>query len=262
MWRAVLARLPPGEVDDATFARLVRQWLAERARAGISPPTLLNDLTHIRAGLARVAQLSIPAATLLDDARAGLRRLLPDHVVRQAVPATLRHMVAVDRLPDTSAVLTARLMWHLAARHADVMELLPQDVTCLQHGLVQVRYRRTKTSQVGAVRTVVAIVPKRTWQQLEGRLRQGHLGLVPYAALVKALQMVDPALTAHSLRRGAVQALLDARVPTEEVMRLTGHQQEDTLLRYADRPPPSAVATAPLAAAALGVSPEEWASCA
>lgn len=230
----------------------MRAWIAERARAGVAPPSLLNDLSHVRAGLARVTELSVPAATLLNDARDGLRRLLPDHVVRQAVPATLSHMEAIDNLPASDATFTARLMWHLAARHADVMELLPHDITCLRRGLVQVRYRRTKTSQVGAVRTVVAILPPRTWQQLQPRLQQESLRLAPYAALVSVLREIDPRLTAHSLRRGAVQALLDAQVPMAEVMRLTGHQQEDTLLRYADRPPPSAMTAAPLAAAALG----------
>lgn len=255
-WRAVLGRLSGGAIDDVEFARLVRHWLAERATAGTAPPTLLNDLSHIRAGLARVAVLSVPAATLLDDARDGLRRLLPDHVVRQAMPATARHVEAVERLGLTDLSLTVRLMWHLAARHADVAGLLPQDISSPRPGLVVVRYRRTKTSQVGAVRTVVGILPQRAWSHLLPRLSRGQLGLVPYAALVKGLQRVDPRLTGHSLRRGAVQALLDAQVPLPEVMRLTGHQQEDTLLRYADRPPPSALEAAPRVAEALGV--RDW----
>lgn len=254
----MLARIPSGPITDVGFARVVRAWLAERAQEGVAPPSLLNDLSHVRAGIARVTDLSVPAATLLNDARDGLRRLLPDHVVRQAVPATMRHLEALDALPHTDAVFTARLMWHLAARHADVSGLLPCDVTCLRQGLIQVRYRRTKTSQVGAVRTVVAILPPRTWLQLRLRLGRESLGLSSYDALVSTLRRIDPHLTAHSLRRGAVQALLDAQVPMTEVMRLTGHQQEDTLLRYADRPPPSALAAAPLAAAALGANWEGY----
>ncbi len=233
--------------------RVVRDWLAERAAAGVAAPTLLNDIGNVTAGLARVAYLSRPAAARLDDAREAIRRWLPDHVVRQAVPAVLRHVQAVERVADADAAFTVRLAWHLAARHADVFGLTPTDVTLPRPGLAYVRYRRTKTSQHGVSRLAVAALPPGTWQELQRRLRAGDLRLSPYPAFVRALQQAEPTLTGHSLRRGAVQALLDASIPVAEIQRLTGHTEVASLLRYADRPPPSALAAAPLMAAALGV---------
>jgi integrase len=244
-----LVAAPP--TDGRVVAGWVRGFLASRLQTW-AVPTALNALGAISIALGRL-EWPVHKDTLADT-RAQLARLLPFHQTRQAPPAT-PSQVARLRLhlppPDADAVT---LLWAMAARFSDLERAALRDVQLTSRGWV-VRLRLTKTTQAGVRGAFGIHLPE---PQHSG-LRQRKAAAPPdqpllattAAALRRNVRQLCPGLTLHSFRRGAVQALLDAAVPTEEVRRLTGHTTEATLLGYADRLPPSAWAAAATAARVL-----------
>lgn len=249
--QSAVVAAPP--TDGRRVARWVREFLASRlSRGEWAVPTALNALGALAVAIGRVEW---PVhSTTLTDTRAQLSRLLPHHLPRQAASAT-REQVAALRLqldpPEADAVT---LLWSMAARFSDLDRATLRDVRPVPAGWV-VRLRLTKTSPAG-VRGAFAIrLPEPQASALALRKAAAPpdqpLLQTTAARLRRGVSSVCPGLTLHSFRRGAVQALLDAGIPTTEVRRLTGHTSDATLLGYADRLPPSAWEAADTAASAL-----------
>ena len=253
---------PPSPIHDAgpaappddgrAVAAWVRGFLAHRLGTTWAVPTALNALGALSVALARL-EWAVHRQTLVDT-RDQLSRLLPLHLPRQATSATRQQVARLRELlppPEADAVT---LLWAMAARFSDLARAALADVRPVPQGWV-VRLRITKTTQAG-VRDAFGI---RLPQPQDARLRQRKATEPPgqpllrttAARLMGAMRATCPGLTLHSLRRGAVQAMLDAGIPTVEVRRLTGHTADATLLGYADRLPPSAWAAADTAATAL-----------
>ena len=202
-----------------------------------------------------LARLEWPVHLLtITDTRDQLSRLLPLHFPRQAQSATPQQ-VALLRLhlppPEPDAVT---LLWAMAARFSDLARAALRDLQRTPQGWL-VRLRVTKTTQSGVRDAFGILLPEP--QDTELRRRKAvappsqPLLRTTAPRLRRAVAAVCPGLSLHSLRRGAVQTLLDAGLPTEEVRRLTGHTTDATLLGYADRLPPAAWAAAGIAATAL-----------
>jgi hypothetical protein len=51
-------------------------------------------------------------------------------------------------------------------------------------------------------------------------------------AITKALQAVNKAISQRSIRRGGLQAWGNAGLPLKNLMLLSGHRSEDSLMRY------------------------------
>ena len=250
-WVRFLASGPELSVRGA------RSYLAALLARGASAPYLLGVLSHLSVGLRRLRPLTAADEATLADTRSSLKRLLPFHRRRQAAPATVPVVAALEVLEPLARGLLVRLLWHSAARFSDWVGRLPVEaVTCLPRRWVTVQYRKTKTSTAGVVRLATFRLPRQAWTALAERMRclrpRQSLFSLPYAAFYTWLRAHAPGLTPHSFRRGAVQAMLDGGVPPKEVCRLTGHRALSTLYGYADRLPPSARAAMTLAAPLLG----------
>ena len=204
---------------------------------------VLGTVSHLIAGLRRLGGAR-EAIQRLRDARDALQRLRHLFPARQARPATAREVRALWRAGQGRAEqhgLIAALLWAAAARFSDVTRLWVGDLV-IGAEWVRIRYRITKTSQRGVVRVVeVRPAPEvtaalRRWQERRAQLgATAPLFTLHLSGFNAWLARVSPGLTSRSLRRGAVQAALDAGVDERDVVRLTGHTRVATLLAYADR---------------------------
>lgn len=223
--------------------RRVRAYVAARVRGAKGVAGALATISHLIVGLRRLAA-DHDTIVALQDARDALQRLRHLFPTKQARPATARQVrslwVGAQGRAEQHG-LVAALLWAAAARFSDVARLFASDV---QVGTewTRIRYRITKTSQRGAVRVVeVRLAPEVAAALRQWRRRRAEEG--PSAQLFTLglrgfnawLARVTPGLTSRSLRRGAVQAALDAGVDERDVVRLTGHTRVATLLTYADR---------------------------
>lgn len=214
---------------------------------GQAPDTILNYASRVSVAHRRLCARGlvdpIPPAEASDlaDAREIVRRLRPYHSTRQAVPATWTQVrAAAGPLGRSARSLMIVLMWLLAARHSDLSRVQRRDLR-LQGNVVVVRYRLTKSSQTGAVRSVATLLPDREALALAAHMsRLAPTDLVftsSWDVIDRALKKVCHALTPHSLRRGAVTRMLDAGMLPADVRLLTGHRSDDSLLKYAERIP-------------------------
>lgn len=241
---------PP--TDGRAVAGWIRGFLAERLARTWAVPTALNALGALSVALTR---LEWPVHQLtLADTRAQLSRLLPLHLPRQAASASRQQVARLRALLPAPEADAVTLLWAMAARFSDLDRAALADIRRAPRGWV-VRLRVTKTTQAG-VRDAFGIqLPEPQCSELLRRKASAPpcqpLLQTTAARLRRAIRALCPELTLHSLRRGAVQTMLDAGIPSDEVRRLTGHTTDATLLGYADRLPPSAWAAAGIAATAL-----------
>lgn len=263
-WRAFMAWLRPHSLDvgltaaaptdAAEVARWVRGFLASRmADRRWAAPTALNALGAIRISVSRLGWPHEEAAW--SDARDQLQRLLPFHTRNQASPATAASVARLRALLPKEEADAVTLMWAMAARWSDLARAELRDVEEVPGGGWVVKLRLTKTTQAGIRGAFAAPIPEPQASALRRRKATAspHEPLIQstYAETLRRVKEVYPALTLHSFRRGAVQALLDAGVPVDELRRMTGHVTEASLYGYADRLPPSAWAAAEMAAVVL-----------
>jgi hypothetical protein len=132
----------------------------------------------------------------------------------------------------------AAIMWAGAFRHADLEHVQPSDISAVDDdGTYDITLRVTKTTTfTGQPRVVRIVLPRRVRRHMHHVLR-GVLQLPSYRRFLREVKRLCPMLSAHSFRRGAIQAAMDAGIPDEAVMRVSGHKALDSLATYAARLP-------------------------
>ena len=212
---------------------LLREVTTETAARYVSHVVVFNERVF--------GPVQGPDAARLSDLRASLARAGAGRVVKQAEAATAADVVRIWRDASPEVGLMAAVMWAAALRHADAVGVAATDVVFADDRTVEITLRRTKTTAFGGPPRVVALVlPTQVRRALRVLIRmRGTRPLfnVPYRAFLKEVQKVRPGLTAHSFRRGAVQAALRSGATDEAVMRLTGHKSLESLATYAGRLP-------------------------
>lgn len=263
MWTAFVAWLRPPDAgadgvvaapptDGRAVAGWVRGFLAERLAQTWAIPTALNALGALSVALSRL-EWPVHRPTLADT-RDQLSRLLPLHLPRQAVSASPQQVARLRQVLPAPEADAVTLLWAMAARFSDLARAALADIRPVPPGWV-VRLRLTKTTQAGVRDAFALRLPEPQCSELRRRKATAPpsqpLLTTTAARLRGAIRNHFPELSLHSLRRGAVQVMLDAGIPSVEVRRMTGHTTDATLLGYADRLPPSAWVAAGTAACAL-----------
>ena len=174
----------------------------------------------------------------LDAFRRGLRRMGAEVPRTQAVPATKAEVEQAMRDErDPEVRLALGLMWHGAARCSDVKSIATREVRVKNDGVVSITWRGTKNDPFAKGQTTGVCLPtqlngvlgKTMRKNRDGGLVQG----VSYSKVSRAVKRVNPALTPHSLRRGAVHHLIHKGLELRAVQKLTRHRTTEGLLQYA-----------------------------
>lgn len=220
----------------------IRAWIeAVGQERQVAPATLLRYVSHVTVMNDRIfGPLGGPEALQLEDMRASLARKEAGRATTQAVAATPGDLRRLWKEAPGQVRLVASLLWAGAMRFSDLVAVRTRDVLIRDGSTAEVTLRVTKTSQRGGPpRVVVLKLPRRVMKRLRQQLESGEGPLIAMtcAQFRNAVKRVCPHLTAHSFRRGAVQAAMDSGVEDTAVMRLTGHKSLESLTTYAGRLP-------------------------
>ena len=200
----------------------------------VAPATRLRYLSHVEQAFLRAHGPRSPQAEVaIRDLRDGLKRLQPDRPPRQAPPITPQEVRTIFAMEPLGLGLTAAIQYAAAARWGDLQAVDVNDITLTSPTTITLRLRKTKTSTTVGERTVACVVPTSVGRALRVKMREANHPLRgDYRKYLQLLKSLRPELSAHSIRRGAVQAAMRS-VDDGAVMRLTGHTSVATLAKYA-----------------------------
>lgn len=143
--------------------------------------------------------------------------------------------------PPCGAVLA--LMWVRGCRAVDARRTKVGGLWRECHRRVGIELPPAKSDRLGLARAVIVTVPKELWGLLRPYLHrpqpevpQGLRALlwpgVTHAQLAAALATRLPGATPHSVRKSAVERMMEAGVSYEDAALLTGHRTIAGLLAY------------------------------
>ena len=203
----------------------------------VLPATKARYLSHVEMAYARLRGPRSPRAQLqITDLRDALKRQNMGHVPRQARPATRKDIVKLFNMEPTGRGLLAAVQFATASRFGDLQSVERADIEVTTVGAMM-NLRKTKTTLAVGVRTVACALPPPIREALIAAMVERVRPLeVPYRRYLSFLKQVRTDLSAHSIRRGAVQAAMRTG-RDKEVMRLTGHADIKSLAIYAGRIP-------------------------
>lgn len=154
---------------------------------------------------------------------------------------TIRRQLELSH-PVEALFLT--MMWMFAARPADISRLRVRDVTFSPSdtpGLIptQLTIREGKAVKFRGPYPIASILPEKYASLLQQLMNQKTRKQKIFeqaenirTRVLAEVQRAIPTATLSSLRKGAAMHLASKGVPEEELMRLTGHTQLQTLRRY------------------------------
>ena len=144
-------------------------------------------------------------------------------------------VAALELEPDLDTQLALVLAWSGAARVSDVVRLRVRDLS-FEDGFVAVNWSDTKSDPFRLGVTTGLHLTAEWTSRLRDRVTgrpEGDTALdTDYRKLVRALKRVDATLTGHSLRRGALLALLEENVQMDVIRQVSRHSSLDALARY------------------------------
>ena len=207
------------------------------ASLNVLPSTKARYLSHVEMAYARIRGPRSPRGQLaVQDLRDALRRQQQAHPARQARPATREEVEKLFRLDPTGMGLLVATQWATASRYGDLQAVEARDVEVTDAGAL-ITLRQTKTTNAVGIRTVACVLPSVVRQALVQAMAERNRPFeVPYYRYLNFLKREETDLSAHSIRRGAVQAAM-RRGSDKQVMRLTGHMDVKSLAIHAGRIP-------------------------
>ena len=136
----------------------------------------------------------------------------------------------------TQRRLALLLMWFTAGRVGDILQLTNEDLTLNDDETMTVTFQKGKTVCYRGPYTVhtTSITDYIDTLMQHWRMDQPQqtlLALTP-RDMRRTYKLVNAALEAKSVRRGALQCMAASGVPHTVLMKYSGHLQEKTLLRY------------------------------
>lgn len=222
-----------GGIDAASgIVLFVSRLLAREEIIFSSALTYVNSLVSAEK---RLGNRMLSEAQVIIDVRRALRRLGAQKPNRQAAPATtnqIRQALVLSREPRIwAAVLIA---WRSGSRVGDVVRLRGADVRLVEGGL-RIGWWLTKSDpfHVGAISSVaLSEAEVRKISPILHTRKEPLFPEVTTAQVSGLLKKVDPALTCHSLRRGALTALLRSGATLDQIQTFSNHSTLTALLRY------------------------------
>ena len=210
------------------------QRLMMSAESPLSTASALEYVMRAKSALRRMGTV-VESQMLLDFVR-GLKRQGALRPSKQAKPATEAQVAdALEGATEMDTALALVLAWSGAARVSDVLRLRVRDVT-FEEGFVAINWSDTKSDPFRlGVTTGISLPPRwRTTlrQRIDGRDRESVLLDSSYRKVVAALKRTDADLSGHSLRRGALAALLEQDVALHTMQQVSRHSSLDALARY------------------------------
>ena len=185
-------------------------------------------------------QISKASSIVLDDEmleayQAGLSRDGARKPAHQAPPAVHGDVDAAKELLTHSEAMGMELSWKTASRIGEVGPLQAQHFSRVRGNVWQVTfpYHKGDPFRLG---TTITFVPKEDLRQyLEAHVLKDPS--TPFSELTTArasavLGRVRTGLTAHSIKRGALLAMLEAGVPLSLIQAIAKHKDLETLLIY------------------------------
>ena len=200
----------------------------------MTPASALQYTVLIRGWLKRAA-IPHDKQVLADFSRSLLRKGAKQPV-RQAHPATSRDIArACSITTDPLLRLMILVAWYSAARYADVATLTPGRIDFFP-AYISLNWAGTKSDPFaeGCVTAIALSGEDRAYLE---RLCMAHGGdeqLFGFSRdqFARALQAANPLLTAHSVRRGALQELLDRGYSATEILLVSRHKSLSSLFHY------------------------------
>jgi hypothetical protein len=156
---------------------------------------------------------------------------------RRAAPASWSDVAAIlVREKHSRASIAILLAWLTCGRVADVLRLKPNDIIIGAERLT-VTFRDTKTRNTYTVAT--ALPPAQHITIFTDVIESATYARPVFhdnlkAQISRALKAQRPALTQHSLRRGAIQTLAKSGVSAKHLLNFSGHKTMASLLTYLD----------------------------
>jgi integrase len=156
---------------------------------------------------------------------------------RRAAPASWSDVDAIlVREKHSRASIAILLAWLTCGRVADVLRLKPNDIIIGAERLT-VTFRDTKTRNTYTVAT--ALPPAQHITIFTDVIESATYARPVFhdnlkAQISRALKAQRPALTQHSLRRGAIQTLAKSGVSAKHLLNFSGHKTMASLLTYLD----------------------------
>lgn len=217
-WEALAAEAPADPLSIHAVLSALR-----RVAHPASALALLSRIRVIRQRAGRPLPFGVE-----QDLSNGLRRRLPAYPPRQAAPLTAREIRdawirnAGERSADFVVVAFASM-----GRFSDVSRIR-QLRPAGRSVVVEWGVRKPAPTQQHPTAVRIAFppwfVPRRDiWSPL------------PFRGVTRnqVMRVLPPGFSTHSLRRGAIQAAMEAGASDAEVTRLSGHQSLEALARYA-----------------------------
>lgn len=214
----------------------------EQQQRHLAPPTRIRALAHVVASLSRLgAEWSIAEQLRLNDFRDTLKRAQSSHRPRQAVAASFTETLQLFVAQPFEMGLLAMCLFCSASRFGDLVGILASDVRCTD-GFVNISLHREKTATYSIHRRDLHFqLPPTPMMTLRRVLRQrppsAPLWTCTYPQFLAFVKQTHPRLSAHSFRRGAIQAALSNSASDADVMRLSGHKTLEAFAAYAGQLP-------------------------
>lgn len=249
-------RAMPIECLNSNIANAVIRCVLQDAKArGWRPATVDRELSSMAGALRDLPIYSLEREGIhlknypeWNAAKKTIVRMMRESPSDPAAPVTFVQVEEAKRSLQTScprAALFLGMMWALAARAGDIASLRKRDVTLettsRPDGMFGItiaqrygkgaRFRGTYGMRSTLRREEAAELERLLHQRLaKDRLFEDHDDLRDRIRAALRRENRESALT--SVRRGAVQHLAAQGVPTEELMKLTGHRRKETLDIY------------------------------
>ena len=201
--------------------------------------TALQYTVNIGAALKRYEGVQLGESQELMDYRRGLKKQGALRAQQQKPPATAPEVEDIIEAERRSLVqLAISICWAGAARLADVRGLLAKEVRIRADGVVAVQWCNTKGDPWKLGRFTGLELPPKQLGRLRRLLSSTTSPLqclfegVSYHKVARAVKRINPALTPHSLRRGAIHHLALQGTPLDDIQTLSRHATKEAMLRY------------------------------
>jgi integrase len=233
------------KTDPISLATSIEEKWRTRRGTRMKPSTVLTYVTAVQVA-ANVMNLESDKWAWRRVMR-GIKKRLSLHVPKQAVPMRRAELKAVINHPRvaTDVKKTIAFMWLLALRFGDLPKIQKMDVSAFKDRM-RIRCRGLKGYEMGRTAHFRWLplngVAKVIWPNLVQATRS-HFPKAPIfkasrSRVLRALRLVNPSLSTHSIRRGVATHLADRGHRMSSISKFLGHANVEVTRKYV-QPRPS-----------------------